>query len=195
MYLLSQQCLKYALCFSFRWIRLPSRRGFHPLASIYFWSVEEHWIPYFIGMTPKSILNCISNISYMGGILQVKYICLIIISIKLEYQKPYNWRKLFVLHQYKVKLMTLVEGDPKALFSIATPRCRGASTPFFGLLHFILDPYLIMLSVKQGGYKYYFWVFGLNQPGIQSRSSGPLASTSEYLKPNYLYWIRIFETI
>ena len=32
---------------------------------------------------------------------------------------------------------------------------KGA-TPFPGLLHFTLDPYLIMLSVKQGGIKYHF---------------------------------------
>ena len=48
----------------------------------------------------------------------------------------------------KVKLATIVEGDPKAPFSIATP--------FPGLLHFTLEPYLIMLSVKQGGIKYHF---------------------------------------
>ena len=30
------------------------------------------------------------------------------------------------------------------------------ATPFPGLLHFTLDPYLIMLSVKQGGIKYRF---------------------------------------
>ena len=30
------------------------------------------------------------------------------------------------------------------------------ATPFSGLLHFTLDPYLIMLSVKQGGIKYHF---------------------------------------
>ena len=47
-----------------------------------------------------------------------------------------------------VKLVTVVEGDPKAPFSIATP--------FPGLLHFTLDPYLIMLSVKQGSIKYHF---------------------------------------
>ena len=49
----------------------------------------------------------------------------------------------------KVKLVSLVEGDPKATFSIAT-------TPFSGLLHFTLDPYLIMLGAKQGGIKYHF---------------------------------------
>ena len=45
-------------------------------------------------------------------------------------------------------IYTIVEGDPKAPFSIATP--------FPGLLHFTLDSYLIMLSVKQAGIKYYF---------------------------------------
>ena len=53
--------------------------------------------------------------------------------------------------------MTLVEGNPKAPFSIATtPRCREGATPFPGLLHFTLDTYLIMLSVKQSGIKYHF---------------------------------------
>ena len=32
------------------------------------------------------------------------------------------------------------------------------STPFPGLLHFTFDPYLIMLSVKQGGIKYHFLI-------------------------------------
>ena len=42
-------------------------------------------------------------------------------------------------------------------FSIATiPRCREGTTPFPGLLHFTLDPYLIMLGVQQGGIKYHF---------------------------------------
>ena len=47
-------------------------------------------------------------------------------------------------------------GDSKALFSIATTsRCRGGRYSFPGLLHFTLDPYLIMLSVKQRGIKYH----------------------------------------
>ena len=33
----------------------------------------------------------------------------------------------------------------------------GGATPFPGLFHFTLDPYLIMLSVKQGSIKYNFW--------------------------------------
>ena len=33
------------------------------------------------------------------------------------------------------------------------------ATPFPGLIHFTFDPYLIMLSVKQGGLKYHFLSF------------------------------------
>ena len=58
----------------------------------------------------------------------------------------------------KVKLATIVEGNPKAPFSIATtPMCRGGRYSFPGLLYFTLDPYLIMLSVKQGGIKYHIF--------------------------------------
>ena len=40
----------------------------------------------------------------------------------------------------KEKLVTVVEGDQKAPFSIATTqRCREGITPFPGLLHFTLD--------------------------------------------------------
>ena len=52
--------------------------------------------------------------------------------------------------------MTEVEGDPKALFSIATTRCREGATLSLGLFHSTLDMYLMMLSVKQGGIKYHF---------------------------------------
>ena len=56
-----------------------------------------------------------------------------------------------------MKLATVVEGDSKAPFSIATtPRSRGGATPFPGLLHFTLDMYLIMMSVKQGSIKFHF---------------------------------------
>ena len=52
----------------------------------------------------------------------------------------------------KSKLATVVKGDQKALH-------RGvgeSATPFPELLHFTLDAYLILLSVKQGGIKYHF---------------------------------------
>ena len=57
---------------------------------------------------------------------------------------------------YKL-LVSIVEGDPKAPFSLATTsRWRGGCHSFPGLLHFTLDPYLIMLCVKQGDIKYFF---------------------------------------
>ena len=54
-----------------------------------------------------------------------------------------------------VKLATVVEGNQKTPFSIATTPKEG-TTPFPGLLHFTLDTYLISLSVKQGGIKNHF---------------------------------------
>ena len=55
----------------------------------------------------------------------------------------------------KVKLVTTVEGDPKAPFSISTtPRYRRGHYSIPRIAPLILDPYLIMLSVKQGGIKY-----------------------------------------
>ena len=58
--------------------------------------------------------------------------------------------------------MTVVEGNQKAPFSIAaTPRCGEGANSFPELLHFTLDMYLVMLSVKQGGVKYHFLVFGM----------------------------------
>ena len=55
------------------------------------------------------------------------------------------------------KLVTIVVGDPKAPFSTATHRgVTDGTTPFSGLLHFTLVPYLMMLSVKQDGIKYHF---------------------------------------
>ena len=54
---------------------------------------------------------------------------------------------------------------------------REGATPFPRLRLFTLDPYLIMLSDKQGCIKYHFWVFGMNRLGIEPRSPGTLANT------------------
>ena len=73
---------------------------------------------------------------------------------------PDNWRTLYPLGQWagcQVKLATLVEGDTKVPFSIATTawsREGWFSFPLIAL--FTLELYLIMLSVKQGGIKYHF---------------------------------------
>ena len=73
------------------------------------------------------------------------------------YDFRFKWTTTAAIGISKVKLATIVEGNPKAPFSIATtPRCRGGRYSFPGLPYFTLDPYLIMLSVKQGGIKYHF---------------------------------------
>ena len=52
---------------------------------------------------------------------------------------------------------TMWNHDLKAPFSIApTPRCWEGPTPFPWLFHFTLDPYLKMLTVKQGDIIYHF---------------------------------------
>ena len=76
--------------------------------------------------------------------------------------RPYKEtnRRCLIVH-YTVysnisKVGNYSQGWPKSPFLIAiTPRCREGATPFPGLLHFTLDPYLRMLSVKQGGIKYH----------------------------------------
>ena len=99
----------------------------------------------------------------------------------LTIKSPVCWEEesliCFSYRSLKVKLATLVDGDSKARFSISTsPRCRGGPNSVPGLLNFTLDPYLIVLSVKQDGTKYHFWVFGMTRPGIEPRSPGPLVN-------------------
>ena len=66
---------------------------------------------------------------------------------------------------------TVIEGDTKAFFSIAnTPRCRGGRYSIFWIVPFTLDPYLIMLSVKQGSIKYFFLAFCMTRLGIEPRT-------------------------
>ena len=43
-----------------------------------------------------------------------------------------------------------------SLYSLLHQDVGEAATPFSGLLYFTLDPYLIMLSVKQGSIEYHF---------------------------------------
>ena len=75
--------------------------------------------------------------------------------------------------------MTLVEGNSKAPFSIATtPRCGGGCYSFPWITPLTLDPYFIMPIVKQGGIKYHFLSLWYDTwSGIEPQSSGPLANS------------------
>ena len=76
-----------------------------------------------------------------------------------------------------IKLATLVEWSNGSLFNSYNTE---GITPFPGLLHFTVSPYLIVLNAKQGGIKYYFffffWVFGMARPGTEPQSPRPLAN-------------------
>ena len=88
---------------------------------------------------------------------------------------------------YKVKLATVVDGDLKAPFSIATTlRLKGEHYSFPWIAHFTLDTYIIMLSAKQGGITTIFWVFSMTRPGIEPQSPGLLGNTLP-IRPIYIY--------
>ena len=71
------------------------------------------------------------------------------------------WRELMVYIYIYIYIYiswpTVVEGDPKATFSIGiSPRCMGRPDSFPLITSLPFDPYLILLSVKQGSIKYHF---------------------------------------
>ena len=99
-------------------------------------------------VVPFGILY-ISQLELFNNLLRITIIIIIIIIIR-------NYAAVWKLSN-KVKLAIFVEGDPRVYFSIAiTLICREGTNSFHGLLHFTLDPYLIMPSVKQGSIKYHF---------------------------------------
>ena len=72
----------------------------------------------------------------------------------------------------KVKLTTVVGGNPKVSFSIATtPRCRGGRYSFPWITLLTLDPYLMMLRCQARKYKVPFfkslvWLDLVLNPGL-----------------------------
>ena len=83
-----------------------------------------------------------------------------------------------------IKMTTVVEGDPKTPFLIATtPGCREGWYSIL-LLHFNLDAWLIMLSVRQGGMRYFF--LSIWYDSIVPRSLEPLVN---------IFIIKGFQTI
>ena len=92
-------------------------------------------------------------------------------------------------------MATVVEGDPKAPFPIATtPRCREGRYSFPRFLHFTLDTYLIILSVKQGSIKYHFlnlWFHSTWDWILVSRAFGK-QSIYEANEPDTGIMVRVF---
>ena len=76
-------------------------------------------------------------------------------------------------------LVTIVEGDLKAPFSIATtPKCMGGrySFPWVAPIYSWYVPNNAVLSKEASST--IFWVFGMTRPGIEPRSPGPICEHS-----------------
>ena len=96
---------------------------------------------------------------------------------KINWYKEENQVDFTVPAEQTVKISKNKVGDRKAPFSLAiTPRVMEGRYSFPWLFHFTIDPYLIMLSVKQGVIKYHFWAIGMTQPGIEPQSPGKLTT-------------------
>ena len=88
----------------------------------------------------------------------------------------FGFKRIYKYIWSEVKLVSIVEGDPKILFSIATtPRCGRRALLS---LDYSTLPYLIMLSVRQGGIKYHFF---FTRPGTEPRSPRPPLSQYIYI--------------
>ena len=73
----------------------------------------------------------------------------------------------------------------RSLFStVTTPMSWRGCYSFLWIALLILDLYLIMVRVKQRGIKHHFWVFGMTQPGIESRCPGPLVNSATIMPTN-----------
>ena len=70
------------------------------------------------------------------------YIYIYIVNI---YSMAYHMPRVTIMPSWQpLPRAIIAKGNLKAPFSIATPlRCGESTTPFLGLLHFILDSYLI----------------------------------------------------
>ena len=73
----------------------------------------------------------------------------------LRLNSPFYWMTLPYIYISKVGDRSW--GRPEGSFSIVTtPKYRERHYSLFGLLHFTLDMFLILLNVKQWGIKYHF---------------------------------------
>ena len=122
------------------------------------------------------IIICKQFFEYL--FLKQKIICTHLCGIKNSYPTQIVF-KLNYLMVSKVKLATLVEGDQKAPFSIATTlRCRGRVlllSQNCSTLPLIRTLYCRVLSKEVSST--IFKVFGMTRPGIEPRSPGSLANT------------------
>ena len=94
--------------------------------------------------------------------------------------------------------MTVVKATPRFFFQYLQQGVGEGVTSFppTGLLHFTLDPNLIMLRVKPGGINIIFWVCGMTWRGIEPWSLGPLSQRIfERARANFLRTVKWYYTV
>ena len=89
----------------------------------------------------------------------------------------------------------LVEDEQKAPFSIVHWGVGEGATPFPGLLHFTLDPYLILLSVKQGDIKYHFKSLWYDATWDWTQVSRTIGKHSTQELFNHLLHLKLFNCV
>ena len=90
-----------------------------------------------------------------------------------------------------VYIYKLANHSQRLPFSIATTsKCRGECYSFLWIALLTLDPYLMMLSVKQGGIEYHFCVFGMTHSQIEHQSLGPLVNTLTIMPMSWCLYIK-----
>ena len=101
------------------------------------------------------------------------------IEKKILALNSYIWKDLTVFKQiiYAKLFQHHHQVVPPARISLTLSRHFSLLFIAFGRSSGFRDRYLIMLSVEQGGIKYYFWVFCMTWPEIEPRSPGSLSNT------------------
>ena len=111
------------------------------------------------------------------------------IRIKKAHNSVYVSNTLYIYICWPI----IFEGDPKVPISIAIlPRCRGESYSFPCIAPLTLDLYFILLSFKQGGIKYHFWVFGMTRPRIEPWFPRPWTNTLRTIPLSHYIYIYIY---
>ena len=113
-----------------------------------------------------------SGFEFGSLILFILYACIYIFCVVVSKDFFHEDDINFSYRVSKLKLATVVEGDQKAPFSIATTlRCRGGA-PFYPwyashIAECLARRYQVLFLI----------VFGTTRPRIEPRSPGPLANT------------------
>ena len=108
-----------------------------------------------------------------------------------------QWNLYYIyIYIYKSKVGDHSRGWPEGSLSdsLLHQGVGEGATPFPGLLHFTLDLYLIMLSVKQGGIKYHFLSLWYDSTWERTQVSWTIGEHSNRLANVRLY-IYIFNSM